>query len=435
MLHMDPTEKGWLAKFIEKRNSNFEFQSDSKLSFEEELYKHLQPTGILYGHPIKLPYDFIKTEDFPIKERLEVVFAESLFALNLLYNSIHSPSSDDMEDVVSEINSFYLKLFLKIDKTKIFEAKPKNDFERLEKILQNRVAVKKEWNTSFWRGFFQNILLFVDLIIFLEYLKSGSKMTSEELEIISKELHWNIIYLLSVTINKTNTEANLNSEYFNYFIDSTSFNKEEKETALGVFQESNIKKVYEFLETTNWLTRKYFLELALLTIWADHEVNLAEKAFLENLSKELKLDHIDIVASTLAIEAFVLNNWTKIHYLQAKQNYLVLSKRLTQRMSLISNKYIKEIKQEIDEDKELLHLFSIAQNRPLSIEEKNTVRNQLLDILKTIPTFILLALPGAFLTVPILMKILPKGALPSSFDPNKLSPNISSRGRGQIIEG
>ena len=62
---MDPTEKGWLAKFIEKRNSNFEFQRNSKLSFEEELYKHLQPTGILYGHPIKLPYDFIKTEDFP----------------------------------------------------------------------------------------------------------------------------------------------------------------------------------------------------------------------------------------------------------------------------------------------------------------------------------------------------------------------------------
>ncbi|RLD47066.1 MAG: hypothetical protein DRI86_01445 [Bacteroidetes bacterium] len=432
---MDPTEKGWIAKFIEKRCDNFEFQVNDKLSFEEELYKHLQATGVLYGHPIKLPYNFIETDEFPIKERLEVIFAESLFSTGLLYNSYYNPTYENIENIIDELNIFYLKLYPKIDKTKLFEAKPKTKFEKLEKILQNRVQVKKEWNTNFWRGFFQNILLFTDIIIYIKYLESDKSLSSEDLQNLNKDLQWNIIYLLSITIHITQSESDDNINYYQYFVDSTSFSKEEKEKAVAVIQDNNINKVYEFLDKSNWLTNKYFLELALLSIWADHKVKLSEKVFIEKLSSNLNLEHLDVVASTLAIEAFVLNNWTKIHYLQTKQNYLVLSKRLTQRMTLLSRKYINEIKQEIEENKELIQLLNTSQKRPLSIEEKNTVRQQLVDVLKTIPTFIILALPGAFLTVPILMKILPKEALPSSFDPNKLSPIITAKGKNRIIEG
>jgi len=104
-------------------------------------------------------------------------------------------------------------------------------------------------------------------------------------------------------------------------------------------------------------------------------------------------------------------------------------------MKLISHKYVNEIKQEIDENKELIQLLGVSQKRPLSLEEKNTVRNQLIDILKIIPTFIILILPGAFLTVPILIKILPKEVFPSSFDPNNLNPSSRIKGRNKIIEG
>ncbi len=432
---MDPTEKGWILKFIEKRLNNIEPLPNNSLSFEEKLYKYLQPSGIIYGHPIKLPYDFIKTDDFPIKERLEVVFADSLFATSQIFHSINKASIEDMDDIIDELNAFFLALYPKINKTKLFESKPSNKYELFEKILQNRVEVKKEWNSNFWRGFFQNILLFVDIIIFIQYIESNKKITSEELQNLNKELQWNIIYLLSISVQLTDTNDGKESDYYKYFIDSTTFSKEEKAKATEIFKASNIEKIYSFLNTSNWITKKYFLELVLISIWADHKVNLAEKKFFEELSSKLNIEHIEVIASTLAIESFVLNNWTKIHYLQSKQNYLILSKRLTQRMSLISNKYINEIKKEIEEDKELLHLLSIAQKRPLSIEERNSVRTQLFDIIKTIPTFILLVLPAAFITIPILLKILPKNAMPSSFDPNKLSSNSNARGKSIIIEG
>jgi hypothetical protein len=428
---MDPTERGWIEKFIEIRLDKSILKRNEGLSFEKDFYKYLQPTGIIYGHPLQLPNNFIETKDFPIKERMEVILVESLFSASLFHKNTFSPTEDQLKEIVVDLNNFYDGIYPQLSKKGFFEKKPKNNIERLEKIIRNRVEVKKEWNTNFWRGFFQNILLFTDVIIYLEYLKSDSKLTADELQKVSKDLQWNIIYLLSVVIKLSNKEATSDNNYFHYYIDSTNFSKEEKEKANLCFKESNIEKVFHFLDSANWITRKYFLELALLSIWADHSVNLSEKKFFDELSIELKLDTTEIAASSLAIEAFVMNNWTKIHYLQSKQNYLVLSKRLTQRMKLISHKYVNEIKQEIEDNKELIHLLGIAQRRPLSIEEKNKVREQLIDVLKTIPTFVILALPGSFLTVPILMKILPKEVLPSSFDPNM----ITQSRRSGIIEG
>ena len=51
----------------------------------------------------------------------------------------------------------------------------------------------------------------------------------------------------------------------------------------------------------------------------------------------------------------------------------------------------------------------------LNEEEQIKVRTQLIDILKMLPTFVIIALPGSFLTLPLLLKILPKDTLPTEF--------------------
>jgi len=49
-----------------------------------------------------------------------------------------------------------------------------------------------------------------------------------------------------------------------------------------------------------------------------------------------------------------------------------------------------------------------ARSNELTLEEKEQVRLELIHILKTIPTFVIVSLPQRFLTLPILLKILPK---------------------------
>ncbi len=70
--------------------------------------------------------------------------------------------------------------------------------------------------------------------------------------------------------------------------------------------------------------------------------------------------------------------------------------------------------QEIEESKELLFLLKESATRSLTEEEKNKVKEQLLDICKSIPAFTVFMLPGGALLLPLLIKFIPN-ILPSAF--------------------
>ena len=60
------------------------------------------------------------------------------------------------------------------------------------------------------------------------------------------------------------------------------------------------------------------------------------------------------------------------------------------------------------ENEEVLNLMKKARSTELNPDEKERVRVTLIKMLKTIPTFVIVSLPQKFLTLPILLKILPK---------------------------
>jgi hypothetical protein len=71
--------------------------------------------------------------------------------------------------------------------------------------------------------------------------------------------------------------------------------------------------------------------------------------------------------------------------------------------------------QEIRESQELFRLLGKSRSTTLTEEEKIIVNEQVIDILKTIPAFVIIALPLTFITLPTLLALLPKNAFPSSF--------------------
>lgn len=70
--------------------------------------------------------------------------------------------------------------------------------------------------------------------------------------------------------------------------------------------------------------------------------------------------------------------------------------------------------QEVEESKELLFLLKESATRSLTEEEKSKVKEQLLDICKSIPAFTVFMLPGGALLLPLLIKFIPN-ILPSAF--------------------
>ena len=61
-----------------------------------------------------------------------------------------------------------------------------------------------------------------------------------------------------------------------------------------------------------------------------------------------------------------------------------------------------------------MHLIKKSTNSKLSIEEKEKIKIQLLDICKAIPSLAVFLLPGGALLLPLLIKLIPD-ILPSAF--------------------
>ena len=205
-------------------------------------------------------------------------------------------------------------------------------------------------------------------------------------------------------------------ELFNYFLQSAQLPAPKKKKAESFLQNGIKLHELDFDLVDAWIFQKYFLELAILTAWANRDISEVERIFLRKLAHQLDLTEDDLKLSMVAVEAFVKEYWQQVHYLQLKQNYRIVSEKLLKRVRTVVRTNQRAISKEIQQSRELMTLLRKYTYEELSQEEKEKMRTQLLDILKAIPAFAYLFLPGSFFTLPILLRIIPKHILyPSSY--------------------
>jgi hypothetical protein len=74
---------------------------------------------------------------------------------------------------------------------------------------------------------------------------------------------------------------------------------------------------------------------------------------------------------------------------------------------------------ELKQSKELVGLIRKSTKEDLTKEEKEKVKTQFMDIVKTMPALAIFLLPGGALLLPIVLKIIPD-LVPSAFKENEL---------------
>ena len=82
----------------------------------------------------------------------------------------------------------------------------------------------------------------------------------------------------------------------------------------------------------------------------------------------------------------------------------------------------KRLLKELSESGELLVLLGQSTLRELDAKEKDKVKEQLLDMFKSIPSLTIFLLPGGSLLLPLFIKFIPK-LLPSAFNENRIDDN------------
>jgi hypothetical protein len=71
------------------------------------------------------------------------------------------------------------------------------------------------------------------------------------------------------------------------------------------------------------------------------------------------------------------------------------------------------------ESKELMALIQKSRKEELSPMEKEQVRTQFMDLIKTMPSIALFLLPGGSLLLPLILKLVPE-LVPSAFKVNEI---------------
>jgi hypothetical protein len=92
-----------------------------------------------------------------------------------------------------------------------------------------------------------------------------------------------------------------------------------------------------------------------------------------------------------------------------------ISKRWIKILGRNKDKLINEIQQ----SKDLVKLIKKSTTEELSKEEKERVKTQFLDIVKTMPALAIFMLPGGAILLPIVLKIIPN-LIPSAFRDNEI---------------
>ena len=414
---MKAQEKGWLKDYLEFRRELFKDVVTSRSLRtshpEHSLYHILQPTGLMYGqsvHDMPLPAD----REWDEKDRLKVLLAESLISSALLFTDQPVKTPEDLTTAILKtlegIGNFYNKIFPELATApKTILGRKKSPLELAEKILDKRIEHTAKFAGSFWSYFFHNSLLFLDVYIYGQWIHTNAdRIVADYFRYERDELRFSVVKVIAAAAHANKEVAYEERRLYELFIEGTELSSERRKEALHIFEEGFSIEDINLPAENSWILKKFFLEIAILTIWADKKVEQAELDFLKRFCHYLGFSDDDLENSMIAIEGFVLEHWQQLEYLQDKQDFQQVSEKFIQRVSNLARKNKTRLIKSMAEDEVVFKLIKKARTTELTESEKDRVREVLIKMLKTLPSFVIIALPQKFLTLPILLKILPK---------------------------
>jgi CRISPR/Cas system CSM-associated protein Csm2 small subunit len=131
----------------------------------------------------------------------------------------------------------------------------------------------------------------------------------------------------------------------------------------------------------------------------------------------MQVDDAFIAESMNEVSLFIREHHNEIAYFNNPNPVRNFYDHITQSVVTLIRRNKNRLAKEITQSKELMVLLAHSTRRDLDEKEKKKVKNQLLDICKSIPAMTIFLLPGGGLLLPILIKFIPK-MLPSAFNEN-----------------
>lgn len=419
---MDPSSKNWLALFVDEFQLRL-LENYAKLgsicttnSLSAFSHSYLHSSGLFYGYAKNHQLvDYKNSDSWNDADDFKIALTEGLFWSYLVHldeqRKLNTNNSFDeiLGECIQKIYDFYVLFTMNDTQNRKYRSifSQKIDVKTtIEYILDTRVNNPTMLNLDFWKGSQFNIFAGLDVLYFSLWLQGDYAYDRRE------EIKREIVTLTKQASSLEKHSLKNGKTLVSYLISSGNFKPETIENI-----ENDVDIDFSICNQKD----SYFIRLCLFDFVAfacacDNSLIVNEIIFLTDLARKLNLHEDDTQQSLVTITNFLWIHGEKIFFLQYGEGFDVIKKSFVNRFQAFVQKNRKKIISEVLESKELIELLRKSMNEDLSPEEKAKVREQTLDLLKTIPSLAIFALPGGAIALPILLKILPEEILiPSSF--------------------
>lgn len=395
---MNPSANGWIQKHLPYF---LEFLEEHPYD-EIGMYSQLREQGFIYGASVTTLFDDASEQlKWTEEEKTKINLFDAL-----AFTYFDTMEDGSQKDCIETIVRFYNLIDKKQSGFHIQIGK-ESTYDQLEKIIQRRIQTNEPLLKKNFSHLITNALLFVDILAFDHYLLSDGDPF-----VYGKALEGILINTIWIALQQKELKEKYDELLIKLFESSIHYNTD-------IINEAKRIQELDLDLFDHELSRLYILDLAALAVWDDDQLDKPEFIFLSDLGKHLNLMSKDVQSATDFVHDFITEHRSKIAYLNysnpVKHFYIHTSKTVSTLILRNKNRLI----QEIEQSKDLVVLLGQSTIRDLEENEKLVVKNQLIDICKTIPSLAIFLLPGGGLLLPLLTKFIPQ-LLPSAFNENRL---------------
>ena len=398
---MNPSAKGWIPKILTTLDKQQIITNSESLML---FYNQLKSTGFLYGNSSEILISSTPSNlNLTKNESTKINLFQSLLFIFFKKNP-----NENINTAIDHIILFYKKL----DKSKLgflykFSTSEKAT-DNLEQILAERIQETNSFFNKKYNSIFTYTLLFIDILAFNKFLSFNN-----DYKIFIEDLEKNLINLSLLALNSKKNKDKSDQQMIKQIENSSVY--------LNLQYHKNDFLSLANLDLLNYnnLEKKYLFDISFLAVWNDKELDQMEHSFLIKLAEKLKLSPLRIKENIDYINTFSEKYSKKIKLFEYQNPLNHIYKESTSTVKLLIERNKKRLLLELNESGELLKLLSQSTYRELTKDEKIKVKEQLLDICKTIPSLTIFLIPGGSLLLPILIKYIPS-LLPSAFNENKI---------------
>lgn len=413
-----PGSKGWINKYfslVEENRIMVNYQKPSGFSTQRHLHLLSGKTGIVFGHCTRfLFFNSAESTKWTEDEKLKVLLFETLLLVYIQRYGITPALKDDFTD---SLLSYYSKYKNKgVQNLFTFFVKEGRK-TRLETIFSKRIDVSTGiFDNRWWFKTISNVFVYLDVILYFRFINEEDPRVLDNYS----EYAYNALVSIVLAAHSDGVVDEKEKSMFKAFLSSANLEDEYREKALYMFKNGASNEDFTGLIREDKLLCRFIIDLCLLTIFGNHDIETSETDFItKDLAKFLNLEDSDVEESMTMIEHFLLYSDVKNSFLTNKSIYEKVYGNFSSRWTKVILRNKDKLAVELSESKELVNLIKKSATQELTAEEKEKVRSQFLDIVRSMPALAIFMLPGGAILLPLILKVLPD-LIPSAFRDNEI---------------